>query len=168
MAKISEYAEATDILGGDFLPLYRPTGATSADKDRKIAVSTLAKAYSVLNQTARDAAITIGAEDANVRAITVQLKDAAGNALTASAVFRLIVFTTAAMTALSSGGSTGVAIGANGLILFTEVAKKVFLVKSDDTGLWTGTYTDTGTDAAFLAVALPDGRLIVSSAMTNT
>lgn len=168
MAKISEYAEATDVLGTDEIPLYRPTGTLPADKDRYIRVDTLSKAYSVLNHTVRDAAITIGAEVTNVRAVTIQLKDAAGNALTVPSVVRLIVFTTAAMVALSAGGSTGLAIGANGLIIFTEVAKLSFIVKSDAAGLITMTYTDTGTDAAFLAVQIPDGRLIVSTTMTNT
>lgn len=167
MAKISDgsYPAVTAVVPTAETYIYDPTDPTNPDK--RISETKMADIPSVIKGFADQASITVGAESANVRNITVQLKNADGTNLTRAAVVRLIVFTTAAMTALSTGGSTGLAIGADGMILFTEVAKKVFLVKTDDTGKITLTWTDTGTDAAFLAVQLPDGRLTVSSAMTN-
>lgn len=166
MSKVSEYPAQTTVIPTAQLYVYDPTAPTVPDK--LLTETKLANIPSVIKGFADSAAITIGAEITDVRAITVQLKDADGVNLTRAAVIHLVVFTTAAATALSSGGSTGLAIGANGLILFTLVAKKVFLVKTDDTGKWTGTYTDSGTDAAFLGVALADGRITMSTAMTNT
>lgn len=166
MSKVSEYPAQSTVIPTAQLYVYDPTAPTVPDKS--LTETKLANIPSVIKGFADSATITIGAESVDVRAITVQLKDADGVNLTRAAIIRLIVFTSAAMTALSNGGSTGVAIGANGLILVTEVAKKVFVVKTDDAGKWTGTYTDSGTDAAFLAVQLPDGRLTVSSTMTNT
>ena len=166
MAKISEYPAATTIVPSAQLVLYDPTNVLVPDQ--RMTLTKAADIRSVVKGIADDATITVGAEVANVRAITIQLKNGDGIAIARAAVVRLIVFTTAAAVALSTGGTTGLAIGANGLIVNTEVAKKSFLVKSDDTGLITMTYTDTGTDAAFLGVQLPDGRLIMSAAMTNT
>jgi hypothetical protein len=164
MAKISEYDAATAVVPTASVPLYDPTAGT---KDQRITESLMANIPSVVKVTADQATITVGTETANVRAISVQLKNADGTNLTRAAVVRLIVFTTAAATALSIGGSTGLAIGANGMILNTEVAKKIFLCKTDETGLLALTWTDTGSDPAFLGVVLPDGRLTMSAAMTN-
>lgn len=166
MPQISAVPALTSVVPTAAYPLFDPTAPTVPDKSKT--ETKLADIPSVIKGFADQATIVIGAEVANVRAVSVQLKNADGVNLARAAVVRLIVFTTAAMTALSNGGTTGIAIGANGMILFTEVAKKLFLVKSDDAGLITMTYTDTGTDAAFLAVQLPDGRLVVSAAMTNT
>jgi hypothetical protein len=166
MGQVPGYAAATTVKPTAEHYEYDPTDPTFPDKYRTL--TSFANVPSVIKGFADSALITIGAEVANVRAVTVQLKDADGVNLTRAGIVRFIVFTTAAATALSNGGTTGLAIGANGMIINTEIAKKVFLVKTDETGVWVGTYTDTGTDAAFLGVQLPDGRLTVSAAMTNT
>lgn len=113
---------------------------------------------------------TVGVESANVRAITIQFKDSFGANIASAVHFRLMAMSSAAHVDLAAvGGSTGIAIGANGKILNTVVAKKIFDCASDATGLWTGTYTDVGTDVAFLAVRLPNGVLVPgSTALTNT
>ena len=113
-----------------------------------------------------DATITVGDESANARAVTIQLLDSKGNDIDYVEKVDVVVFTTAARTAFSSGGSTGVAIGTDGLIV-THVAKQVFVCFSEADGDIDLTYTDTGTDAAFLALYLPTGRIIMSTVMTN-
>lgn len=114
-----------------------------------------------------DAVITVGAEITDARAISIQLKDPNGANIDFVEVLDIILFTTAAMVAyVVTGGSTGIAIGANGAIQAT-VAKKRWSALTDATGLLTLTYTDTGTEACFLGVRLPTGRVVMSAALTN-
>lgn len=114
-----------------------------------------------------DATITVGAEATNVRAITIQLKDINGNDIDYVETVELIVFADSTMTAFAStGGSTGIEIGADGALL-AVVAKKYFLATSESDGDIDLTWTDTGTEAAYLGVRLPNGRVVLSSALTN-
>jgi hypothetical protein len=113
------------------------------------------------------AVITVGNEITDARALTVQLVDANGNNVDYAAVFEIVMFASAAMLDfMSGGGSTGVAIGANGK-LQAIVAKLLFRCISDATGKWTGTYTDTGTQAGFIAVRLPNGEIVPGALVTN-
>jgi len=115
-----------------------------------------------------DASITIGAEDTNVRTITIQLKDANGNDIDYVENFELHVFTDATRTAYAStGGSTGVAIGTDGALL-ALVAKKIFKCTSESDGDWDGTWTDTGSESVALGILLPTGRMVMSEAFANT
>lgn len=121
-----------------------------------------------IGSIAGDAVITVAAEITNVRAITIQLKDWKGNNLTRRESVELGVYLDATPTDfVATGGSTGIAIGANGKLL-TIVAKKLFRAMSDATGLITLTWTDTGTEAFALGVRLPTGRLVMSTAQANT
>lgn len=114
-----------------------------------------------------DASITVGAENANVRAITIQLKDANGDDIDYVETVELILYLNAAMTAFAAtGGSTGIAIGTDGALL-AVVAKKYFLATSEADGDIDLTWTDTGTEAAYLGVRLPNGRVVISDALTN-
>jgi hypothetical protein len=122
-----------------------------------------------ITQPCVDATITVGAENTNVRAITIQLKDANGKDITYQEIVDIFVVGAANLNAIiGTGGSTGIAIGTDGAILETRVAKKVFTVASEADGDIDLTWTDTGTEAAFLAVRLPNGRVVFSSALTNT
>lgn len=115
-----------------------------------------------------DATITVGAENTNVRAITIQLKDANGADVTERTIVHAYVMADANGDAfVGTGGSTGIAIGTDGALL-TLVAKKAFVLISEADGDIDLTWTDTGTEAAFLHLVLPTGRRIVSSALTNT
>ena len=115
-----------------------------------------------------DASITVGAEVNDVRAITIQLKDARGNDIDYVETVELILFLNAARTAfVVTGGSTGIAIGTDGALL-AIVAKKYFLATSEADGDIDLTWTDTGTEAAYLGVRLPNGRIVMSTALTNT
>lgn len=121
-----------------------------------------------ITHPAVDAVITVGAEASNVRAITVQLNDAEGNPITSRAVVKAHVLLDANGDAFAAtGGSTGIEIGTDGALL-AVVAKKSFILISEADGDIDLTWTDTGTEAAFLGIELPNGRLVISSAMTNT
>lgn len=114
-----------------------------------------------------DATITVGAENTNVRAITIQLKDAEGRDINYVESVLIVLYLNAEKTAyVVTGGSTGIAIGTDGALL-ALVAKKVFLATSEADGDIDLTWTDTGTEAAYLGVHLPNGRVVMSSALTN-
>lgn len=114
-----------------------------------------------------DASIVVSAEDTNVRTITIQLKDAYGRDIAYVETVELILFLNAARTAfVVTGGSTGIAIGTDGALL-AVVAKKYFLATSEADGDIDLTWTDTGSEAAYLGVRLPSGRIVMSDALTN-
>lgn len=118
-------------------------------------------------EDAVDATITVGAEASDARAITVTFLDANGVAVDTYVRGELHVLLDAAGAAyVVTGGSTGIAQGASGKILAT-VAKKIFKYTSTVAGVLTLTWTDTGTEAAYLGVLLPNGRMVISSALTN-
>lgn len=115
-----------------------------------------------------DASIVVSAENTNVRTITIQLKDAKGADINYVETVELILFLDAGRLAFAAtGGSTGIAIGTDGALL-AVVAKKVFLATSEADGDIDLTWTDTGTEVAFLGLRLPNGRIVMSTALTNT
>lgn len=119
------------------------------------------------NAVPASAVITVGAEAADVRVITIAMKDGAGNAMTTRSVLTLVVLADANGDAFAAtGGSTGIAIGSAGALL-TVVAKKQFTLITEADGTADLTYTDTGTAACYLGVVLPTGELVISAAMTN-
>jgi hypothetical protein len=114
-----------------------------------------------------DASITVGAEAGDARAITIQLKDVNGNDCSGVQNIEAILYTSTAMTAfVVTGGSTGIAIGTDGALL-ALVAKKHFLLTSESDGDIDLTWTDTGTEAAVLGLKMPNGRVVLSAALTN-
>lgn len=114
------------------------------------------------------ATITVGNESSDVRQIAIQLTDANGADIAVRAAVHIAVLLDANGDAfVVTGGSTGIAIGTDGALL-TMVAKKLFLAISEADGDIDLTWTDTGTEAAYLAVILPNGKMIISSALTNT
>jgi hypothetical protein len=114
-----------------------------------------------------DASITVGAENTNVRAITIQLKDVNGNDVAEVVDVEIIVYANAARTAYATtGGSTGIAIGTDGA-LQAIVAKKIFAATSEADGDIDLTWTDTGTESVAIGVKLPNGRVVVSEAFAN-
>ncbi len=114
------------------------------------------------------ASIVVGAENANVRAITIQLEDGQGRDITKRAAVEIAVFADANGDAfVATGGSTGLAIGTDGALL-PIVAKKLFKAVSEADGDIDLTWTDTGTEAAYLGVILPGGKLVMSAALTNS
>lgn len=114
-----------------------------------------------------DATITVGAESTNVRVITIQLLDAYGEDITEVTPFEIHVFSAADGLQYATGGSTGVAIGTDGELL-AVVAKLIFACTSEADGDWDGTWTDTGTESVSIAVKLPNGNMVASTAFANT
>lgn len=120
-----------------------------------------------ITQPCVNATITVGAENTNVRAITIQLLDAAGRDINYVESVKIVLYLDAGRLAyVVTGGSTGIAIGTDGALL-AVVAKKYFLATSEADGDIDLTWTDTGTEVAFLGVHLPNGRVVMSSALTN-
>ena len=108
-----------------------------------------------------DATVTVGNEVANVRAITIQLKDSLGKDIDYVESVEIGVFLSNDRLAyVVTGGSTGIAIGTDGALL-PLVAKKYFVATSEADGDIDLTYTDTGTDVAFIGVKLPTGRWVM-------
>jgi len=113
------------------------------------------------------ATITVGDESADVRAITITLKDSNGVAINYAQEVGVNVFADSAGAAwAATGGSTGIAVGASGALL-TVVSKKRFIGRTTTAGVLALTWTDSGTEAAYLGIVLPTGRTVISSALTN-
>jgi len=125
-----------------------------------------------ITRPAVDATITVSAEGAttaDTRDIVVTLLDAEGVAIDTVEEVELHMFLTADRLAyVVTGGSTGITLGAagDGAILII-VAKKVFVATTEATGILDLDWLDTGTEAAFLGVKLPNGRYVMSAALTN-
>ena len=123
-----------------------------------------------ITQPCVDATIAVSAEGAttaNTRDITIQLLDADGNDIDYVETVEIIMFLTADRLAfVVTGGSTGIDVGTDGALL-DIVAKKVFLATSEADGDIDLEWLDTGTEAAFLGLRLPNGRFIMSAELTN-
>lgn len=115
-----------------------------------------------------NASIVVDDEVSNVRAITIQLKDANGADLAYVETVHAYVFTDATRVAfVATGGSTGIAIGTDGAAL-ALVAKKAFILTSESDGDIDLTFTDTGTEQVALALYLPNGNVVTTAAFANT
>lgn len=122
-----------------------------------------------ISQPCVDASVVVSAESTNVRTITIQLKDINGKDINYVETVGVFVFTDATRTAFAvTGGSTGIAIGTDGALL-ALVAKKSFWATSEADGDIDLTYTDTGTEACYIGIRLPNGRFVMGDqALTNT
>lgn len=115
-----------------------------------------------ITQPCADATITVAAPVGDARAITIQLKDINGADIAYVETVQIVLFTTAARVAFATtGGSTGLAAGTDGALL-ALVAKKVFLATSEADGDIDLSYTDTADEPTFLALYLPNGRVITA------
>lgn len=125
-----------------------------------------------MTKAAIDATITVSAEGAttaNTRDIVVTLLNSEGEAISEVEEIEVHMFLTADRLAyVVTGGSTGITLGAagDGAVL-PIVAKKVFVCTTEATGILDLDWLDTGTEAAFLGVKLPNGRYVMSAALTN-
>jgi len=124
----------------------------------------------IMSSRAASADITVSAEGASVanqRDISITLKDHNGEVLDYAEQFEIVNF--AASTMLdwaATGGSTGIAVSTGKLLAL--VAKKHFKAITTTAGVWTGIYTDTGTDVGYLGIILPNGTKIAGGTLTNT
>ncbi len=104
--------------------------------------------------------IAVTVTSTSPRPITLQITDVNGAALAEITQIMITVYTTSAMTALSTGGSTGLAASVG--LLTALVAKKIFWANTNTSGAMTLSWTDTGTDAAILVVTLPNGNYVIA------
>lgn len=145
------------------------TSQAAADEVKTIldGAKTILQTSPSMSGRLRDASITVGAENTNVRAITIQLKDETGADMAVrTPVLAFLLLDANGDAFAATGGSTGIAIGTDGALL-ALVAKKVFLLISEADGDIDLTWTDTGTEAAYLALLMPNGRMVISDALTN-
>jgi hypothetical protein len=123
-----------------------------------------------LTPKAARATITISAEGATVanqRDITIALKDVDGNAIDYAETFEIRLYASSALLDfVAVGGTTGIAAGASGKVM-AVVAKKLFRAITTAAGVCQVIYTDIGTDAGYLAVALPSGIIVPGGVITN-
>jgi len=140
---------------------------------RKLGISTVGNLVAqglAITSPAADVSITVSAEGASVanrREITIQFKDANGKDLAERATALLLLLGDANGDTFATGtGSTGIAVGTDGAI--EALSTKCWIARSEADGDLDLTWLDTGTQVAFLGVLLPTGRLVVSSALTNT
>jgi hypothetical protein len=116
-----------------------------------------------------DCVIKVGANQA--AGISIQFNHADGSPITLPQDFDLYVvsLTSGMISSLAAtGGSTGIAIGAAGFIANTAVARKVFKCFTSAVGLFSASWTDNGSEVAYLAVRLPSGRLVVSAQLPTS
>jgi len=109
-----------------------------------------------------NATVTVNATSTSPRTIVVQLLDAEGRDIDYVCSFFIGAFSDVTRTAFTTtGGSTGLAVGTDGALL-ALVAKKFFAATSEADGDWDGTHVDTGTDAVWFGVLLPNGLWVMA------
>ena len=123
-----------------------------------------------ITQPCVNATITVSAEGAttaNTRDITIQLLDSENRDINYVETVEIIMFLTVDRLAfVVTGGSTGIDVGTDGALL-DVVAKKMFLATSEADGDIDLEWLDTGTEAAFLGLRLPNGNYVMSDELTN-
>ena len=110
---------------------------------------------------------TIGSESSDVIRVTAQLKNGQGNNIAFSAnVFAYLSDNADGSTLMATEHSGGWAIGDAGLII-PQTANKVARFTSNATGAFNVDITETGAKTAYLVVTLPNGKNVVSGAITH-
>jgi hypothetical protein len=111
------------------------------------------------------ATITVGAEDADAIAVTIQLEDANGDDMaTSAAVYGYLSDNDDGSTLAGTAPDT-VAIGTDGLEI-ELVSKKAFLLVSESDGDIDLAIGENGADTWYLVLVMPDGSLVISDAIT--
>lgn len=115
-----------------------------------------------VTNNAVDAVITVPAAQSG--AISIQLNNADGTPIAHRQAVEVEVYADAAAVALATtGGSTGIALGANGIVIGTLTTKKYFRFKTDVAGLLKLSWTDNAAEVCFLGIVLPNGRTVMST-----
>jgi len=112
------------------------------------------------------AGFTLGAEETDIRNVSIQLKDADLLALTAAGHVEFYLSDDADGNTLTATAATSIAVGTNGLYIPQVTAKAGKLI-SESNGLvdlnieYTG-----GAKTWYVVILLPNGEKVVSSALT--
>lgn len=113
------------------------------------------------------ATITVGAEATNVVNVAVQLTDANGDNIAYAATF--LAYLSDASTGLdvsAAGPDGGVAVGTDGDIVVALTASIALLLQTEADGNVDLDWTDAGAMTKYLVVVLPNGKHVVSGALT--
>lgn len=124
-----------------------------------------------ITSPAVDAVVTLPASQASGYTFTIQLNNADGSPINFCQDVEATVYADAAGLALATtGGSTGLAAtgASTGIIKATVVSKKVFLLRTNASGLWSGTWTDNAGEVCYLGIRMPSGRTVFSPVLTAT
>jgi len=109
----------------------------------------------------------IGAEASDVINVGIQLTDSQGADIAIAAHVRAYLSDSSAGVGIAATApATSVAIGTDGAIIVADVAKLAWQLQSETDGDIDLDITETGTDTWYLVVVLPDGRQVVSGAIT--
>ena len=109
------------------------------------------------------ATVTVGDESTNVRAITIQLTDAYGRDIDYVEAVQILIVNSADLTTLAAPSpSTGLEAGTDGALM-QVVADNLYIATSEADGDIDLTWTDTGTETAYIHVVLPNGTIVAGS-----
>ena len=124
--------------------------------------------WTTLIGVVHDATITVPAISSDTFAVTIQLKDYAGNDLKVAAC--ILAYVSSTSTGLDPTDLTSeitITSEGDGAAL-VSLAKYSWHLISEADGDIAIDVTDTGTDAKYLVLVMPDGRLVVSDVLTFT
>lgn len=110
--------------------------------------------------------ITVGAENATVINVGIQLNDAAGDPLAVRGSILAYVADDANGDSVAATAPDTVAIGTDGLAI-PLVAGKTFLLTSEADGDIDIDFTNAAADTFYLILVMPDGKLVASDAITH-
>jgi len=124
-------------------------------------------AINELQNTYLDASFTIGTEGSNAITVNVAVKTNHGQTTVASrrALMCYLSDTATGAGVTATAPATSVVAGTNGKV-DALVTKKVFLCTTDATGNLDIVIAETGVATWYLVMVMPDGRLVVSGAIT--
>ena len=147
---------------------YATIGARIGIGSRGQLVKRQGASYLDLSRPCVDATIDLAAPVSTARQILITLRDDEGDPINYVETVECVMFLNAARTAFAvTGGSTGIAIGSGGNgALLAALAKKIFYLTSEDTGLIDLVWTDDASEVAFIGLRLPNGRMVMSAALT--
>ena len=113
------------------------------------------------------ATMVVGTEAANAINVMIQLTDSQGADL--AVIGHVRAYLSDAATGIGISGTapaTSVAVGTDGAIIVEDVTKLAWQLQSEADGDIDLTITETGVDTWYLVVVLPDGRQVISDAIT--
>lgn len=113
----------------------------------------------------QNATFSATAEAVNARTVTIQLVDGAGDNINYKAAVNVFLATSASDLTVAAAPSAGTAIGAKGTIIKEHTAEVFMAVTTDVAGAVELTLTEVTAKNFFVAVVLPGGKIVVSSAI---
>ena len=142
------------------------TAVTSTAAELNLLDGVVAGDIAMIQRQAADAVMVVGTEVPDTINVTIQLQDGdAVDLTTASGVLAYLSDDADGSSVTATAPTGGVAIGVDGLAI-PIVAGKYFQLVSEADGDIDLDIIDTGTPTFYLVVIMPNGDLVVSSAIT--